>query len=88
VDKGVKDTFEEMAKAEGSEAVRTAHDAARRIAQHAGAMAEALAARWDEARATVMHGREEVAGAIRSQPWSAVAIAAAVGFLLAMLVRR
>jgi ElaB/YqjD/DUF883 family membrane-anchored ribosome-binding protein len=80
--------FEEMAKAEGSEAVRNARDAARRIAQHAGVMAEALAVRSDEARATVAHGREEVEGAIRSQPWSAVAIAAAAGFVLAMLVRR
>ena len=80
--------FEEMAKAEGSEAVRSARDAARRIAQHAGAMAEELAERSDELKASAAQGRREVEGAIRAQPWAAVAIAAATGFLLAMLVRR
>jgi ElaB/YqjD/DUF883 family membrane-anchored ribosome-binding protein len=80
--------FEEMAKAEGSEAVRNARDAAQRIAQHASAMAEALSVRTDKARATVAHSREEVKGAIRAQPWAAVAIAATTGFLLGLLVRR
>jgi ElaB/YqjD/DUF883 family membrane-anchored ribosome-binding protein len=80
--------FEEMAKAEGSEAVRNARHAAQRIAKQAGAMAAALAAGSDEARATAVHGRDQVEGAIRAQPWAALAIAAATGFLLAMLVRR
>ena len=80
--------FEEMAKAEGSEAVRSARDAARRIARHAGAMAEELADKSDEVKAAAVQGRREVEGAIRAQPWAAVAIAAATGFLLAMLVRR
>ena len=80
--------FEEMAKVEGCEAVRSARDAARRIAQHAGAMAEQLADKSDEVTAAAMQGRREVEGAIRAQPWAAVAIAAATGFLLAMLVRR
>ena len=80
--------FEEMAKAEGSEAVRSARDAARRIARHAGAMAEELADRSEEVKAAALQGRREVEGAIGAQPWAAVAIAAATGFLLAMLVRR
>jgi ElaB/YqjD/DUF883 family membrane-anchored ribosome-binding protein len=80
--------FEEMAKAEGSEAVRSARDAARRIAQHAGAMAEELAERSDELKAGAVQGRREVEGAIRNQPWAALAIAAATGVLLALLVRR
>jgi len=80
--------FEEMAKAEGSEAVKSARDAARRIARQAGAMAEELAERSDEVKAAAVQGRREVEVAIRTQPWAAVAIAAATGFLLAMLVRR
>jgi ElaB/YqjD/DUF883 family membrane-anchored ribosome-binding protein len=80
--------FEEMAKTEGSEAVRSTRDAARRIATHARAMAEALADRSDEVKAAAAQGRRDVEGAILAQPWTAVAIAAATGFLLAMLVRR
>lgn len=81
-------TFEELAKTEGADAMRGAGDAARRIAMHAGAMADELAARSDEVKTAAAQGRREVEGAIRAQPWTAVAIAAAAGFLLAMLVRR
>ena len=80
--------FEEMAKAEGSEAMKSARDAARRIAKQAGAMAEELAERSGEVKAAAAQGRRQVEGAIRAQPWATVAIAAATGFLLAMLVRR
>ena len=80
--------FEEMAKAESSEAAKGARDAARRIAKHAGALAEQLADSSEEVEAAVVQGRRQVEEAIRVQPWTAVAIAAATGFLLAMLVRR
>ena len=80
--------FEELAKTEGTDAMRSARGAARRIATHAGAMAEQLADKTDEVKAAVVQGRREVEGAVRVQPWAAIAIAAATGFLLAMLVRR
>ncbi|WP_020698449.1 DUF883 family protein [Reyranella massiliensis] len=80
--------FEEMAKAESSEAAKGARDAARRIAKHAGALAEQLANSSEEVEAAVAQGRRQVEEAIRVRPWAAVAMAAATGFLLAMLVRR
>lgn len=80
--------FEEVAKTEGTDAMRGARDAARRIATHAAAMAEELADKTDEVKTAAVRGRREVEGAIRNQPWTALAVAAATGFLLAMLVRR
>lgn len=80
--------LEELAKTEGTDAMRRARDAARRIATHAGTMAEQLGHKTNEVKAAAVRGHREVEGAIRAQPWAAVAIAAATGFLLAMLVRR
>jgi ElaB/YqjD/DUF883 family membrane-anchored ribosome-binding protein len=80
--------LEELAKTEGTDAMSSARDAARRIATHAAAMVENLADKTDEAKAAAVQGRREVEGAIRNQPWAALAIAAATGVLLALLVRR
>jgi len=80
--------LEELAKTEGSEAAKSARDAARRIAGHANALAEQLADKSDEVKAAAARGRRQLEEEIRVQPWAAVAIAAATGFLLAMLVRR
>lgn len=80
--------FEEMAKAEGGEAARSVRDAARRVAEHAGALAKELAERSEGVSAAAAQGRRQIEDAVRIQPWTAIAIAAATGFLLAMLVRR
>ena len=80
--------FEEMAKAEGSEAVRSARDAARRIARHAGAMAEELA---DKVAGGEGRRGAGPPGGRRRDPRPAVGCrrhCRGDGFLLAMLVRR
>lgn len=78
----------DVAKAEGAEAIKAASDAARRIAERAGAIAEGLADRADAVTAAATKGRGQVEEAIRKQPLAAVSLAAAAGFLLALLVRR
>ena len=71
----------DVAKAEGAEAIKTASDAARRIADE-------LADKADTVAAAAGKGRGQLEQAIRDQPLAAVALAAAAGFLLAVLVRR
>lgn len=71
----------DVAKAESAEAIKAASDAARRIA-------EELAEKADAVAAATSKGRRQVEQAIRDQPLTAVALAAAAGFLLALLVRR
>jgi ElaB/YqjD/DUF883 family membrane-anchored ribosome-binding protein len=71
----------DVAKAEGAEAIKTASDAARRIADE-------LADKADAVTAAASKGRGQLEQAIRDQPLAAVALAAAAGFLLAVLVRR
>ncbi|MBY0322730.1 MAG: hypothetical protein K2X72_28685 [Reyranella sp.] len=71
----------DVAKAESAEAIKAASDAARRIA-------EELAEKADAVAAATSKGRGQVEQAIRDQPLTAVALAAAAGFLLALLVRR
>jgi ElaB/YqjD/DUF883 family membrane-anchored ribosome-binding protein len=71
----------EVAKAESAEAIETASDAARRIA-------EELAEKADAVAAATSKGRGQLEQAIRDQPLTAVALAAAAGFLVALLVRR
>lgn len=75
-----------LTKAEGAEAIRAASDAAQRIAERASAIIDKLADNADTAAAA--KGRSQVEQAVRKQPLAAVAMAAAAGFLLAMLVRR
>jgi ElaB/YqjD/DUF883 family membrane-anchored ribosome-binding protein len=74
----------DMAKAEGADAIKAASDAARRIAERASAIAEEL----DDVTAAAAKGRGRLEEAIRDQPLAAVALAAAAGFLVALLVRR
>jgi ElaB/YqjD/DUF883 family membrane-anchored ribosome-binding protein len=71
----------DVAKAESAEAIKAASDAARRIAEELSEKADAVAAATSK-------GRGQLEQAIREQPLTAVAIAAAAGFLLALLVRR
>lgn len=78
----------DVAKAEGAEAIKATSDAARRIAERASAIAEELAEKADAVAAATAKGRGQVEQAIRDQPLMAVSLAAAAGFLLALLVRR
>ena len=71
----------DVAKAEGDEAIKATSDAARRIA-------EELAEKADAVASAAGKGRGQLEQAIREQPLTAVALAAAAGFLLALLVRR
>ena len=78
----------DVAKAEGAEAIKAASDAARRIAERTSAIAEELADKADAVTAAAGKGRGQLEQAIRDQPLAAVSLAAAAGFLLALLVRR
>ncbi len=78
----------DVAKAEGDEAIRATSEAARRIAEHASAIAEELAEKADAVAAATAKGRGQLEQAIRDQPLMAVSLAAAAGFVLALLVRR
>ena len=80
--------LEEMARAEGAEAVKAARDAARQIAGQATKLADELGSTAHAATAAATQGRNQLEGAIRDKPWLAVSIAAVAGFLLAALVRR
>lgn len=80
--------LQDLAKAEGAETIKAANEAARRIAERAGALAEELAGKADALSAATAKGRGKVETAIRGQPLAAVSLAAAAGFLLALLVRR
>jgi ElaB/YqjD/DUF883 family membrane-anchored ribosome-binding protein len=78
----------DVAKAEGAEAITAASDAARRIAERASAIADELADKADAVAAATAKGRGQLEQAIRDQPLMAVSLAAAAGFVLALLVRR
>jgi ElaB/YqjD/DUF883 family membrane-anchored ribosome-binding protein len=78
----------DVAKAEGAEAIKAASDAARRIAERASAIADELADKADAVTIAATKGRGQLEQAIRDQPLAAVSLAAAAGFLLALLVRR
>lgn len=80
--------LEEVAKAEGAEAMKAASEAARRIAGKASQLADEFAGAAHTAAAAAEQGRSQLEGAIRDKPLMAVSLAAAAGFLLAMLVRR
>ena len=81
-------SIEKSASANHGEAMRAAIAAAEGALAKAAARITGLATRVDLAKATVEQGRAEVERAIRDKPLPAVAIAAAAGFLLALLVRR
>ncbi|MBI2741653.1 MAG: DUF883 family protein [Rhodospirillales bacterium] len=80
--------LEEMAKAEGAEAMKGARETARRLAREAESLVDDFAAKARDARAVVGQHGEAMEGLIRERPWLAVSLAAGVGFLLGMLVRR
>ncbi|HZX88516.1 MAG TPA: hypothetical protein VFF19_33385 [Reyranella sp.] len=80
--------LQDLAKAQGAEAIKAANEVARRIAERAGAIAEELAGKADALTAAAAKGRGKVETAIRDQPLAAVSVAAAVGLLVALLVRR
>lgn len=73
--------LEAMAKAEGTEAMKAASEAARQVATRATELVE-------EVSGAASEGRSALAGAIRDKPLLAVSLAAAAGFLAAILVRR
>jgi ElaB/YqjD/DUF883 family membrane-anchored ribosome-binding protein len=80
--------LEEMAKAEGAEAMKTARETARRLARDAEALVGEFAAKAHDAKAAAGQHGEAMEGLIRERPWVAVSLAAGAGFLLGMLVRR
>ena len=80
--------LEEVAKAEGAEAMKAASEAARRIAAQASQLADEFAGAAHAAATAAGQGRSQLEGAIRDKPLMAVSLAAAAGFLLATLVRR
>ncbi len=81
-------TLQDLAKAEGAEAARAASDAARRVADRAAAIAADLSGKADVAAAAAAKGRTQIEHAVREQPLMAISLAAAAGFLVALLVRR
>lgn len=80
--------LEEMAKAEGGEAMKTARETARQLAREAEALVGDFSAKAHEAKAAVGQRGEAMESLIRERPWLAVSLAAAGGFLLGLLVRR
>ncbi|MBL6614173.1 MAG: DUF883 family protein [Reyranella sp.] len=80
--------LEEMAKAEGAEAIKTARETARRLAREAESLVDDFAAKAEDAKTAASEHRDELEGLIRERPWVALSLAAAAGFLLATLVRR
>ena len=80
--------IEKMAKAEGSDAVRAAGEAAREVAARAATIMDELAGDAQAARAAMDEGRKQLEAAIRDKPLHAISLAALAGFLLAALLRR
>lgn len=79
---------QDLAKAEGAEAIKAASEAARQIAVQANAIVTELGEKAEAVSVAATRGRGQAEDAIRRQPLAAVSLAAAAGFLLAMLVRR
>lgn len=80
--------LEAMAKAEGAEAMKSAGDAARKVAGQAAAALDDLAAKAQTVAEAAGKGRGQVEEVVRQKPWVALSLAAAAGFLLATLIRR
>lgn len=80
--------LEAMAKAEGAEATKAAAATVQRIAGKASQLADEVADRAEVAAAAIGQGRSQLKSAIEDKPWMAVSMAAAAGFMLALLVRR
>jgi len=80
--------LKDLAKVEGAEAIKVASEAAQRVAEQANAIARELVEKASAAGVAAAKGRSQAEEAIRKQPLAAISLAAAAGFLLAMLVRR
>lgn len=80
--------LQDLAKAEGTEAIKAAGEAARRIGEQANAIAQELGDKADAVGVVAAKSRGHAEEVIRKQPLMAISLAAAAGFLLAMLVRR
>lgn len=80
--------LEAMAKAEGADATKAAAAAVQRIAGQAHELFDELAEKAQAAAAAAGRGRNQLEATIQQRPLAAVSLAAAAGFLLAMLVRR
>ncbi|MFZ5780584.1 MAG: glycine zipper domain-containing protein [Pseudomonadota bacterium] len=82
------EALEALAKAEGAEAMKSAERMARRAAEQATAVLDDLAGTAQTVAAAADKGRGHVEDAVRQNPWAALSLAAAAGFLLAMVIRR
>jgi len=82
------EALEVLAKAQGAEAVKSAEDMARRATEQATAVLDDLAGKAQTVAAAADKGRGQVEEAVRQNPWAALSLAAAAGFLLAMVIRR
>ena len=80
--------IDKVAKAEGTEAVNIAGEAARDIRARAKVLADGISEQAEKAVAAAGEGRTHLANGIRERPLLAIAIAAAAGFALASLRRR
>lgn len=69
-------------------AIKAAEDALAKAAARIAEIAATAEAAKDTVETAAGHSRAEVERAIRDKPLTAVAVAAAAGFLLALLVRR
>lgn len=76
--------LEQIAQAESAEALGRAREEAQKLLTQADALIERLG----DVRAAAIAGRSDLEARIRAQPWFAVGLAAAAGFLLASLLRR
>lgn len=80
--------LQNLAKAEGTEAIEASKEAANAMAEQVNAISKTLGTKVDAVAAVATSGRNVAEEAIRRQPLVAVSLAAAGGFLLALLVRR
>jgi ElaB/YqjD/DUF883 family membrane-anchored ribosome-binding protein len=80
--------LEKAAKAEGTDAMTAASEAAREIAARAATLVDELAAKAQAAGTAMDEGRKQLEVAIREKPLTAVSVAALAGFVLAALLRR
>lgn len=80
--------LEKASKAEGTDAMKAASEAAREIAARAATLVDELAGKAQAAGTAVDEGRKQLEATIREKPLTAVSLAAVAGFLFAALLRR
>jgi ElaB/YqjD/DUF883 family membrane-anchored ribosome-binding protein len=80
--------IEQAAKTEGADAVKAAAEAAREILERGRVALDELSGKAEAAKAVSAEGRQQLESLIRDKPLAAVSMAAAAGFLFALLVRR